>query len=406
MKFRTFIDVSIWTTAILVCGLIAIESWPQHRKLIKDVTKPDSADELAYRRIGYVPRMFAAFVARDGKIYGIEDHFIYRSDDLGLTFNRVGVLPDKGTRLINRVKEKAARSRVAQLVGKKRGPRNLVVLESRTVLVIGAGGIFRSTDEGRTIDLVFDLAAEGMYAPFPVGTAVTPDGMVYFGEYVAGTGTRPIRIIEGRRDGTEWRVVHTFDAGTIRHVHSVEYDPYRDRLWVCTGDTSQQAQLFYTSDRFETLQRLGGGTQDWRIVSLMITPDHLYWGSDNDTSEGATIFRWHFADERLQPLQYIGKPGYFSTILSDGTLVLSTAYEGGSRYARYARPSPTAEIWASKDGINWRSVVTLESDTLNPRFGVPRSTIAFPAGAPTANLMYSPRGTRRNDFTTQIIELH
>jgi hypothetical protein len=119
----------------------------------------------------------------------------------------------------------------------------------------------------------------------------------------------------------------TNPVGEIFHVHSIQYDPYRSGYWVTTGDRDEEASVLFTKDGFQSFEVLGLGSQDWRVVSLIVTEDALYWGSDND-QEPASIFRWDFADERLDEVQVIGSPSYYySTKLKDGTLVLSTTFE-------------------------------------------------------------------------------
>jgi len=389
-------------------GLLAFEKWPDNRRLVplagdtgrSIVTAP------GYRKVGYVPRLFTAYATERGHLYGIEDHYLYRSEDGGRTFEQLGVLPETQRTALKLIEEKFARSKVVRLIRKNEGPRDVVVLPSGTVLVIGAGAVYRSTDGGRTFDAVYDTHDLGIAPPMPVGATLTADGRVYFGEYIADRQKHPIRIVEGRNDGREWRVAHTFAPGEIDHVHSVQYDAYRHRVWVCTGDIGDRAQVLFTDDGFRTLNRLGGSTQDWRAVSLLIAPDYLYWGSDDISADGAGIFRWDFSRSELRRMQFLGKPAYYSTILRDGTMLISTAYEAKSNYVKSKSPDPTAEIWASRDGVHWTKVMTVGTNLANPTNPVaPRSSIAFPLGARLNEIVYSLMGTEAFDYTTQILDI-
>ena len=86
----------------------------------------------------------------------------------------------------------------------------------------------------------------------PLGLCAFPDGSVYFGEYFSNgprfktdpklaeaTGQpfprEPVHIY-GSDDGQSWRIVFTFPADTIRHIHGIFHDPYRDCAWILTGD--------------------------------------------------------------------------------------------------------------------------------------------------------------------------
>src|SRR5262245_37063618 len=77
-------------------GLVLFERWPERRQLTRldgpaalSVTAADN-----YRSVGYLPRLSTVYAGAKGRVYGIEDHFVYRSDDDGRSFERLGVLPD------------------------------------------------------------------------------------------------------------------------------------------------------------------------------------------------------------------------------------------------------------------------------------------------------------------------
>jgi hypothetical protein len=72
-------------------------------------------------------------------------------------------------------------------------------------------------------------------------------------------------------------------------------------------------------------------------VSLLITRDFLYWGSDNPI-DGASVFRFQVASGHLEEVLHIGKVVYHSTMRSDGTMVISTTYEPKSKYVQENSP--------------------------------------------------------------------
>jgi len=264
--------------------------------------------------------------------------------------------------------------------------------------------IYRSTDGGATFEIAFSPGDHELAAPFDMGIAVGSDDTVYYGEYIAtrGVPTNRVRVVLGSDDGTSWDIVYTFALGEIRHIHSITYDSFRDRYWVCTGDVDAASRLLYTDDNFNTLHELGGGSQDWRIVSLIVTPDFLYWGSDNSQT-GAAIFRWSFANEKLEKLQDIGNVSYYSTILKNGTLVVSTTYEPDSLYTKLFNPQATADIWVSRSGIEWTKIVSLPHELRHGKSGPSRAQIAFPSGGPSELLYYTPYATREHEFTVQVL---
>lgn len=392
---------------LAVILLLALGTWelmPDGRDLIP-VSQGRAAAPGAYEALGQFPRFYVAYAAEDGRIFGLEDHFVYVSDDAGQSFRRLGSLPRAKPGLVAWAKDLVARSKPARLIRRNFGPSNLVVLRSGTILVFW-DRIYRSEDGGLSFEPVFDFDAEGIFAPFGLGegVAVGPDDLVYFGEYNAARGDVESRIVRGEDDGRTWRVVHTFQTGDIRHVHSIQYDPYRDRYWICTGDRDSQSRLLYTEDNFQSLQLLGGGSQDWRAVSLMITEDYLHWGSDNDIS-GSSIFRWSFREQKLEKQKDIGKVSYYSTVLQDGTLVLSTTYEPNSPYTRDAKPPASTDIWVSRDGETWDQILSLPYENTGDEARKSRAAVGFPAGRPLDKLFFTPISTVEGDFTTQVIRI-
>lgn len=355
-----------------------------------------------YRHLGYVPNLYAAFMSADGRIFGIEDHFLYVSEDGGRFFRQLGVLPKANSDWIDKIKDYMARSRLVRSFRQSLGPTNVIVLSSGTILVF-YDHIYRSSDNGSTFEPVFSFSG-GTGAPFSYGEglAVGPDDTVYFGEYITTPRPHQVRVFRGSRDGTEWDVIHTFPLGEVFHVHSIQYDPYRARYWITTGDRDAESKILYTDDSFKSIHPLGGGSQDWRVVSLMVTKHALYWGSDNDHAP-ASIFRWNFSNAQLSKVQEIGKPSYFSTILKNNVLILSTTYEPESQYVRQYHPEPTTDLWASADGDHWVKLLSLPYETHDTEWGPSRASIAFPGGVGSDELLFTPLSTKGDRYDTHFL---
>jgi len=366
---------------------------------------PEAATNFAV--VGHLPRLQVVHAAADGTLYGIDDHHLFVSEDGGLTFQRRGALPPATPGPIGYLKDWLLRAKLTRRLRGNRGPTSIEVLSSGTILVFW-GRIFRSDDGGRSFEPVFDPAAAGLKAgPFDygVGTAVGPDDTVYLGEYTTAARPHPVHILRGSDDGRRWEIAHRFEPGEIFHVHSITYDPYRRGYWVCTGDYDRETALRFTGDDFKTLTVAGGGSQDWRIVSLIVTPDYLYWGSDNDREDGAAIFRWDLRTRQPQKLQHIGKVSYYATRLSDGTMAIGTTYEPQSPYTKANSPKASSEVWVSRDGEHWQVLIDLPYEPVQLPWGPARAQIAFPSGKPLDRLFLIPRFTKGDPFRTVVLEL-
>lgn len=400
---RTFLGL-----VVISCVWITYEVLPEERSFV-NAPVPGVADSESVVSLGYVDRLQVIHASDGGRVlYGMEDHCLYVSEDRGRRFQRRGCLPKHSGGPVEVVKNIVARTKVVRSLRRNRGPENLVVLSTGTILII-YDVIYRSTDGGHRFEPVASPRALGLTGgPFPWGIGVTVDrhDRVYLGEYTTSVRPHPVRILRGTQDGTRWTIAHTFEEGKTFHVHSLQYDPYRDLIWVTTGDWDWESHVFYTRDDFRSLERLGGNSQDWRVVSLVTTADYLYWGSDDDTAKGASIFRWSFQERRLEKLVHIGKVSYHSTMLADGTLVISTTYEPKSGYVRLNNPPKTSDLWVSRDGVSWRQALSIPYDPdVMTAWGPGRAQMAFPFGTGVENLWMSPVDTIGNPFLTALVQI-
>ncbi len=389
---------------VFVSGLsVAVwEALPETKSLVG--TAQTQSTPLPHSRLGQLSNLYVAYVAPDGRLFGIDDHIIFLSRDRGRTFERIGMLPKIDPSWQAQLRDRIGRSKLARTLRSSSGPTNVVVLASGTMLVF-YDHIYRSTDNGRTFSPVYSFAGEQMSQGFSYseGIAVGPDDRVYFGEYTTSARPHAIRIVEGRADGTDWKVAYIFPSGEIFHVHAIQYDPFREGYWVTTGDLDTEAKVLFTGDHFRSFHTLGQGSQDWRAVSLLIQKGRLVWGSDNDRAP-ASIFEWDFATSTLRKLQEIGKPSYYSTALADGTLVLSTTYEPESPYTRVHHPEPSTDLWIAPPGGTWTKLLSLPYEKEMLPWGPSRAAIAFPGGKPSQALFYTPISTGADAFATHVIQ--
>lgn len=397
------------TAASMLLVAVALVGWEllPERRTVRDDSDHGAFVSDILRPIGHLHRLRTAFVTRDNRILAVEDHQLYSSSDGGRSFSLLGRLPELDLSWRAQILDRLARTKLVRAMRGNHGPSNVVALSTGTILVF-YDRIYRSNDGGRSFEVVFDPSALGLSGPAPgsQNVAVGTDDSVYFGEYKTGLRPQGIHVLRGTDDGRAWTIAHSFPPGETFHVHSVQFDRYRDRYWVMTGDRDQESAVYYTDDDFSTLRKLGGGSQDWRVVTMMILPDALIWGSDNDTSSGADIFRYGFSDGRLEKIRHLGKVAYYSTVLRDGTLALSTAYEPESRYVREHRPSASTDLWISIDGREWHLAASFPYEPGTRRDGKPtRAWITFPAGEPQDLLLFTPINTSVHAFSTQIAQI-
>lgn len=100
---------------------------------------------------------------------------------------------------------------------------------------------------------------------------------------------------------TNWEKVFTFYSKdqwaldktlfpACRHIHTLVADPYTGHLWLGTGDADQHSHIYYSDDNGTTWKHIGMGSQEWRVLSIWFTKNHVYWGMDSGSS-AQKIFR-------------------------------------------------------------------------------------------------------------------
>jgi len=312
----------------------------------------------------------------DGRIYGVEDHFLFVSDDMGETFQRRGSIPKWEPTLADHLKNAVARHPLTRRIRQARGPTSIVVLESGTILMF-YDLIYRSEDGGWTFEALA-RPADDFYPPFPHGVAVDAEGRVFFGDYRTDSRPHEVRVYRGTRDGTEWEVCHTFESGHVFHVHGVAHDLVEDQVLVFTGDRDEESAMFRLDPECGGVEAIGGGYQAWRLISPVFLPDAMIWGNDDDV-HGSGIFRFDRATGSLSRIHEIGKPSYHATILADGTIALSTTYEPGSVFTRQENPEPTTEIWISAAGSGWHLLDTFLWEEGEEVWGPSRAVARLPS---------------------------
>jgi hypothetical protein len=299
------------------------------------------------------------------------------------------------------------RTKLLRLFRRNIGIHEVLELPSGTILAI-YDYIYRyaPTNTSGVAEQVASLREIGFKAPLKNGVAVNLDNhCVYFGEYQS---SRPyaVKVMRLSNDGRQAEICYTFPLGQIRHIHSIIWDAFRHRLWIATGDNNAEAGLYYTDDDFQTVSYFQGGSQQWRMVSLLPTRDALYWGSDAGrdaiSKDQNFIFRWDFRRNALEKICPIDYPAYYSAFLNNGGMLVGTTYEPGI----VQHSEPTAALWYSPQGEQWQKICTIPYKNLRKTNRTQYATINLPKGViPETSIMITPLNTQRWDFDLVAIKL-
>lgn len=107
----------------------------------------------------------------------------------------------------------------------------------------------------------------------------TVESGLYFGEYLGNRKKNPVSIYK-RESKDKWCIVYTFPKGAINHIHNIVCDPYRDCLWIFTGDFDEAAAIWKITDNFQKVECLVRNNQRYRGCVAFALPECVLYATD------------------------------------------------------------------------------------------------------------------------------
>lgn len=137
------------------------------------------------------------------------------------------------------------------------------------------------------LDLISGQLSEGFFCGDGIrpliftqvqGISSVDDG-IYFGGYLGNREKKPVSVYK-RVAKDDWTVIYTFPQGAINHVHTIVNDPYRDCLWIFTGDFDEAAAIWKVTDNFIKVERVCCNNQKYRGCVVFALPEGLLYATD------------------------------------------------------------------------------------------------------------------------------
>jgi hypothetical protein len=237
------------------------------------------------------------------------------------------------------------------------------------------------------------------HGPLVQGCCLDASGACFYGDYWGNPEREDVKVWRWRPGETTWQEHFRFPAGTIRHIHAVQHDPFSGAVWVATGDRDQESIIGCLSPATShepqaKLTVIASGSQQTRAVSLIFTPEYVYWGSDGGHDSDVTsncLYRWSRTKNQIECLFPVGGPVYYSASGSDGGLYFASAVEGSrsesDRWARvweldgasHNKSAGGQERKCASADCEPREIGRWEKDRFPTRLGY--GTLWFPQGA-------------------------
>lgn len=114
----------------------------------------------------------------------------------------------------------------------------------------------------------------------PLHITAVPDGTVFWGEYFDNPSRDEVHIYASSDAGETWNIAYTFPRKAIRHVHNIVHDPWRNCLWVLTGDHGDECRILRAACDFSRVETVLQGRQQTRAAAAIPCADGLYFSSD------------------------------------------------------------------------------------------------------------------------------
>jgi hypothetical protein len=195
------------------------------------------------------------------------------------------------------------------------------VLADGTMVFVFRGGVYRLEPGKRRAERTFRVP-RGIR---PVSLATDPEGSVFFGEYWSNPNREPVHIYDSADGARTWRIIHTFPAGSVRHVHGIAHDPWDRCFWVSTGDQTGECRLFRASLDFARMEEAAGNGQLTRFYSIHVGPTRLVMATDSPRFQNYTMV-YCKATSRLEKRQAIENSSFYHCEVN-GRIFISTNAE-------------------------------------------------------------------------------
>jgi len=153
---------------------------------------------------------------------------------------------------------------------------------------------------------------------------------IYFGGYKNNAQRNPISIYR-RVQKDKWEEVYQFEPNKIEHIHHIIPDPYRNLVYIFTGDFDNTAGIWIAENDFKSVKPLLIGEQIFRGCVGFSTASGLVYATDSPFSRNS-IRLLKNTDDKWESIHLmdINGPSIYGCQW-DNDFVFSTSVEAGGR---------------------------------------------------------------------------
>ncbi len=290
-----------------------------------------------------------------GGVWYIGQHYeIHESRDHGRSWRHVASIPRSIKRRVAECSRLACRLLRHEV-------KALATLSDGALIAATREGVYYSTPGELTMATSRIEAAGQRVAP-PMTLTVGPNDRILWGEYNSRTAHGiPMRIYVSDDRGRSFQVAHTFEGGSILHLHNLHFDVKLRHYWVLAGDHHHEPGIGRLSEDLRKFEWVAKGEQRFRAVQAFDFGDSLIYGMDTEREPNAVI-RFDKASGRTERLQELDGSCIYGCRFG-GVYALSTSIEPST-----VNLSREAGLWLSRDGERWTRVYSAVKDRWHPKY--------------------------------------
>lgn len=230
---------------------------------------------------------------------------------------------------------------------------------------------------------------------------------IFYGGYFLNREKRPIHIYQ--RIGVDrWERVYTFSQGTINHVHQIVPDPYRQCLWVFTGDFDEASAIWKVTDHFRSVERIACNDQRYRACVVYAVSEGLLYATDAPYADDY-IYLFRPETQTIEELFPIAGSCIYGCRWKD-KYVFSSTVEGDGRHLSpwqfcFSRKRGSgikddcAHLYIGEPKTGFKEIYREEKDGW-PFYTFQFGVFKFPYGNNNVDTLYfQPVATRSNDLS-------
>jgi hypothetical protein len=290
-----------------------------------------------------IPQFRGLIADPDGAVLGFRGSWLVRAEP---PFDRV----ERLARLPGGWRRWARRSRLLSRL-LRLDVHRMVQTAAGTLIATSAEGIARRAAGAEQ----FAVAFRAYRGSRPLSLCVDDEDRIYFGEYFGNADREAVHVFMSEDDGRSWDRCYTFPAGSIRHVHGLEYDARRQRIWVLTGDYGQEAQIGLATRGFTEYRVVVQGSQQTRACSAVPTEAGLLYATDTPLEQNH-VYLLDAETGAVRRLADVQQSVLFMTEACGG-LWLSTVVEPSKTL-----PTRSVHVWFARDDRGWMELYSAPRD--------------------------------------------